>query len=57
MKNKLKKFLEGKAVSTVVRGDYEYRTVNHDGKEVIVSARLLIGGASQRSETNKLVKA
>ncbi|MCP4058150.1 MULTISPECIES: hypothetical protein [unclassified Pseudoalteromonas] len=57
MKNKLKKFLEGKTVNTVIRGNYEFRVVEHEGKEIIVSAQLLIGGASQRSKTNKLAKA
>tara|TARA_R110000744_G_scaffold38214_6_gene87464 strand:- start:709 stop:882 length:174 start_codon:yes stop_codon:yes gene_type:complete len=57
MKIDLKKMLEGKTVKTLVRGDYVFKTVEHDGKEIVVGARLLITNSSRRIENSELVTA
>ncbi|MEH6815336.1 MAG: hypothetical protein V7683_02170 [Pseudoalteromonas distincta] len=57
MKIDLKKMLEGKTVKTLVRGDYVFKTVEHDGKEIVVGARLLITNSSRRIENSVLVTA
>lgn len=57
MKINLKKMLEGKTVKTVVRGDYVYKTVEHNGKEIVVGAQLVITNSSRRIENNEEVTA
>ncbi len=57
MKKQLKNILEGKAIKTVVRGDYIFKTVEHQGKEIVVGARLVIVNTSLRSDNTKLVTA
>ncbi|WP_180961387.1 hypothetical protein [Pseudoalteromonas sp. MelDa3] len=57
MKINLKKMLEGKTVKTVVRGDYVYKTVEHNGKEIVVGAQLAITNSSRRIENNEEVTA
>ncbi|WP_175610059.1 hypothetical protein [Pseudoalteromonas sp. SK20] len=42
MKTKLENFLKGKHVKTVINGDYVFKTVEHDGKQVVVGARLVV---------------
>ncbi|MBB1417413.1 hypothetical protein H5187_09000 [Pseudoalteromonas sp. SG44-1] len=55
MKIDLKKMLEGKTVTTIVRGDYVFKTVEHDGKEIVVGVRLVITNSSRRIENSELV--
>ena len=55
MKTDLKKMLEGKTIKTVVRGDYVFKTVEHEGKDIVVGVRLVILNSSRRIENSELV--
>ena len=47
--------LEGKTIKTVVRGDYVFKTVEHEGKDIVVGVRLVILNSSRRIENSELV--
>lgn len=49
--------LEGKTIKTVVRGDYVFKTVEHEGKDIVVGVRSVTTNSSRRIESSELVTA